>query len=334
MRDMTDSTGADCGELITSLADRRVAAADLASTDPLATIDEVRLLGQPSLEDHLHFVGRNVVDGASMDRAAIADRWREANDYFGELEATEAGIADEIGIRPPEAYLEPLIAETEADPRYSFTFDTFPTEIAMVELDRLVVFQTHITRSFADGQAARLGQPGNPVDLYRFCQPPNATSSLELHEMGRRRYVFSSPSTDLRQHEPVVLRPEQVSDHRTFGPVGAYIGIPVGFGSNFFTGIRYGDRVLLHNGYHRAFAMRARGVRHAPCIIQTVTRRDEVEVAAKRQVADDTAFYFAAARPPLLKDFFDERLAENFKVYSTRKVIEVTFDVREFNVLA
>ncbi|MEM8949182.1 MAG: hypothetical protein AAGA21_24615 [Pseudomonadota bacterium] len=332
---MTDPTGAEGDDLMPGLADQLTAAAGMVSIGPSPTAEEVRLLGQPSLDDHLHFVGRHVVDGASMDRAAVADRWRQANDRYGELETTEAGIADEIDILPPEPYLAPLIEETEADPRYNYTFDTFPTEIAMVELDRLVVFQTHITRSFADGQAERLVRPGNLVELYRFCQPlPGAASSIEFREMGRRHYVFSSPSTDLRQHEPVVLRPEQVSDHRTFGPVGAYIGIPVGFGSNFFTGIRYGDRVLLHNGYHRAIAMRMRGITHAPCIIQTVTRRDELEVAAKRQVADDPAFYFAAARPPLLKDFFDARLAESFEVYATRKMIEVTFDVREFSVLA
>ncbi|MEM7045858.1 MAG: hypothetical protein AAF543_23860 [Pseudomonadota bacterium] len=335
MKDMTDPTGADGGEMTSHLTNPSGSPADKAHRTPPSAVDEIRLLGQPSLEDHLQFVGRHVVDGASMDRASIADRWRAANDCYRGLEVTEDGIADEIDIQPLPAYLAPLITETEADPRYGYTFDTFPTTIAMVELDRLVVFQTHIIRSFADSQAQHLDQPDNPIALYRFCQPPpSAASSIELQEMGRRRYVFSSPSTDLRQHEPIVLRPEQVSDHRTFGPVGAYIGIPVGFGSNFFTGIRYGDRILLHNGYHRAFAMRSRGVTHAPCIIQTVTRRDELEVAAKRQVADDPAFYFAAARPPLLKDFFDERLAESFKVYATKKMVEVTFDVRDFTVMA
>ena len=87
--------------------------------------------------------------------------------------------------------------------------------------------------------------------------------------------------------------------------MSAIVGLPVGFGSNFFTAIRHEDRVLLHNGYHRAYAMRALGITHAPCIIQTVTRRDELEVAAKEQVADNPGFYFGTARPPLLKDFFD-----------------------------
>ena len=145
---------------------------------------------------------------------------------------------------------------------------------------------------------------------------------------------FSSVSTDLRRHEPVLLQPEQVTGHRTFGPVSAYVGLPVGFGSNFFTGIAYGDRILLHNGYHRAYAMRARGITHAPCIIQKVTRRDEIEVAAKQDVADDPAFYFASKRPPLLKDFFDPKISTVFEVHQTKKMIEVTFEVRDFEVRA
>ncbi|MGI9510988.1 MAG: hypothetical protein ACR2QJ_16730, partial [Geminicoccaceae bacterium] len=206
---------------------------------------------------------------------------------------------------------------------------------AMVELDRLVIYQTHLRQSYADSLGQRLGEVTDALAFYRFCQPPAGSSApVDMHQVGRRRYVFSSVSTDLRQHAPVLLRPEQVSGHRTFGPVSAYVGLPIGFGSNFFTAIAYRDRVLLHNGYHRAYAMRARGITHAPCIIQTVTRRDEIEVAAKREVADDPAFYFASKRPPLLKDFFDPKISAVFDVHQTRKSIEVTFEIRDFDVLA
>ncbi len=295
--------------------------------------NELRLLGQPSLQDHLSFVRRDVVDGASISAADAASRWREANDYYHTLEEREAGIADDIDVYDPDPSLAPLIAQTKADPRYGFTFDTFPTKIAMVELDRLVIYQTHVMQAYAASLILRLDQPENLLALYRFCQPPAGSSAaVDVQEIGRRRYVFSSPSTDLRQHEPVLFQPDQVSGHRTFGPVSAYVGLPVGFGSNFFTGIAYGDRVLLHNGYHRAYAMRARGITHAPCIIQTVTRREEIEVAAKRDVADDPAFYFASMRPPLLKDFFDPRISALFEVHRTKKMIEVTFEIKDFEV--
>ena len=308
---------------------------DSDSTETIESVtNEIRLLGQPPLQDHLSFVRHRVVDGASIKAADVADRWREANDHYHALEKNEAGIADEIEVYDPDPMLEPLIAETKADPRFVYTFDTFPTVVAMVELDRLVVYQTHLARAHTESLSKRLGQFNNPLALYRFCQPPAGSSApVDMRQVGRRRYIFSSVSTDLRQHEPVLFRPEQVSGHRTFGPVNAYVGIPIGFGSNFFTGIAYGDRVLLHNGYHRAYAMRASGITHAPCIIQTVTRRDEIEVAAKRDVADDPAFYFASKRPPLLKDFFDPKISAVFEVYRSKKMIEVTFEIRDFDVL-
>ncbi len=317
------------------LEDGPLQADGVSTADTANLTNEIRLLGQPSLQDHLSFVRRHVVGGASIDAADVAGRWREANDHYRTLEQNEAGIADEIEVHDPDPILEPLMAETMADPRYDYTFDTFPTEIAMVELDRLVIYQTHLTQAYTDSLVERLDRPENPTALYQFCQPPEGSSaSVDLQEIGGRRYVFSSVSTDLRRHESVLLHPEQVSGHRTFGPVSAYVGLPIGFGSNFFTGISYGDRILLHNGYHRAYAMRACGITHAPCIIQTVTRRDEIEVAATRQVADDPSFYFASKRPPLLKDFFDPTIASVFNVHATKKMIEVTFEIRDFEVRA
>ncbi|MGI9510310.1 MAG: hypothetical protein ACR2QJ_13305, partial [Geminicoccaceae bacterium] len=141
------------------------------SAAPVANVtSERRLLGQPSLQDHLSFVRDDVVGGHSIDAAAIAGQWREANDHYHMLEENEAGIADEIELFDPDPVLEPLIAETEADPRYVYTFDTFPTEIAMVELDRLVIYQTHLRQSYADSLGQRLGEVTDALAFYRFCQ--------------------------------------------------------------------------------------------------------------------------------------------------------------------
>ncbi len=106
----------------------------------------------------------------------------------------------------------------------------------------------------------------------------------------------------------MLLRPDQIVGHKAFGPISAVVGLVVGYGSNFLTVIRSDNRMVLHNGYHRACALRAAGFTHAPCVIQTVTRRDELDIAAAQAVVDDPAFYFKAKRPPLLKDFFDPRI--------------------------
>ncbi len=132
----------------------------------------------------------------------------------------------------------------------------------------------------------------------------------------------------------MLLRPDQIRDHETPNPISGVVALAVGFGSNFLTAIRQGEdgRVLLHNGYHRAYALRALGITHAPCIIQTVTTPDELGIAVTAKVAQDPDFYFASARPPLLKDFFDPKIRMVHRIYKTLKMIEIEFEVREHYV--
>ena len=110
------------------------------------------------------------------------------------------------------------------------------------------------------------------------------------------------------------------------------LALVVGYGSNFLSVIRWEDRMVLHNGYHRAVALRAAGFTHAPCIVQDVTRRDELDLTAASTVAGDPAFYFRAPRPPLLKDFFDPRLRTVLHTRRAERFVEVSFEVKDYTV--
>jgi hypothetical protein len=180
-----------------------------------------------------------------------------------------------------------------------------------------------------------LGPALDPEALFHFCQPPTDTEApVKVRKVGSDRYVFTSESTDFRPQKPVLLRPDQIRDHKSSGPVSGVVGLVIGYGSNFLTAVRWGEegRAVLHNGYHRAYAMRAAGITHAPCIVQTLTRPDDLGLIGAKKVADDQDFYFASARPPLLKDFFDPKIRKVHQIYKTLKTIEVEFKIREFYV--
>jgi hypothetical protein len=144
--------------------------------------------------------------------------------------------------------------------------------------------------------------------------------------------VFCSESTDFCFQESVLLHPDQITGYENFGPLAGVAGVAVGFGSNFLNVIHDDDsgRLLLHNGYHRACALRAMGITHAPCIIQTVTRRDELDISADSNVAKSPGYYFNAPRPPLLKDYFDPKIRKVLPVKRMIRMIEVNLDVKEF----
>lgn len=297
-------------------------------------LEEIVILGQPSLQQHLDFVREIVVGGAEADPRAVWAEWQRVNDIYHELELSEANLADEAECLDLDPALEPLAEALRADPHVRRTFDTLPTRIAMVELDRLVIFQTQVTRQFIDAIRARLGARPDPQALFRLCLPVGPREMpIEIRQAGSRRWTFASESTDLRFLEAELLRAGEISGHASYGPVGGVIGLFVGFGSNLLNVVRSDGRMVLHNGYHRACALRAMGITHAPAIVQTVTRRAELAVAATQKVNDDAAFYFKAARPPLLKDFFDPRLSRILPVRRTRKVVEVSFETRIYEVV-
>jgi hypothetical protein len=295
--------------------------------------DELWLLGQPPLRDYLDFVQASVEGGADMDPRALTDEWRAANDRYYELERSEAGIADRAECLELPAAMRPLADELAALASFRATCDCLPTSFGMVELDKLVVYQPHVTLPFAEGLRARLTPPPDAAGLFRFCQPlERRDPPVKVRRLGDRQYQFVSDSTDFRFHKAVLLRPDQVVGVDSFGPIGAIVGLMVGFGSNLFSVIRSDRRLLLHNGYHRAYALRAAGFTHAPAVIRTVTRRDELALVASQAVVDEPAFYFAAKRPPMIKDFFDPSISRSLPVRRMEKLIEVSFEHEEFDV--
>ena len=59
-----------------------------------------------------------------------------------------------------------------------------------------------------------------------------------------------------------------------------------------------------------------------------MTRKDELKLTVDDTVAGDPEFYFASRRPPLLKDFFDRRLAKRLNILPMTNHVEVEIKVR------
>ena len=303
------------------------------NTAPSNIREEYWLLGQPSLSDFVSYV-RKAVDGAD-DTATrdLVDAWRAANDVYAELETDEAGIADEVECLDLPDEMLPLADELSRTEPFRRAFDKMPTTFGLVELDKIVVSQRRVTRPFVEELAARLSPRPGPAGLFRFCHPMDRQDPpVRMRRLSGQRFLFMSDSNDLRFHETAFLQPDRIAGYERFGPVSAVLGLVVGYGSNFLSLVRSDDRMVLHNGYHRAVALRAAGFTHAPCVIQSVTRRDELELTAASAVAEDAAFYFRAGRPPLLKDFFDPRIRTILRTRRAERFVEVSIEVKDYTV--
>lgn len=287
------------------------------------------LLGQPSLEDYLDFVRGRVVGGDRIARTTIIEDWRAANDRFHDLRVTEAGAADGHEPAPLDPDMAPLAESLRADPLFIEACSSFPGEIMMAQLDRLVVYQPHIAVDYAERRAILLRQQKDAAAIFRHCLPRERSQPpVRIQRLARDRYLFTSPSTDLRPHASTLLNAAQAAGVDSSGPIAGIIGLIVGYGTNFLSGIAFNGRLLLHNGYHRAYSLRAAGITHAPMLVRSVSSVEELCVAAVERVADDVGHYFASPRPPMLKDYFDGALAKRHAAYPSRTAVEVEFKMR------
>jgi hypothetical protein len=289
----------------------------------------VWLLGQPHLSDYLDFVRDKVVGGDRMSPRRLADEWRAANDHYHELETAEAGIADTAQCLPLPKALRPLAKALDRYRYFRDTYDTLPTEIRMVELSKLIASQSSVSCGFSGALARGLGASPEPEALFHFCLPTERPQpAVRARKVASDRWQFTSDSTDFRLHRALVLDPAQIADLATFGPAAQVLAFPVGFGSNFLSVVKSDSRLLLQNGYHRAYTLLAAGITHAPAVVQTVTRKDELHLAANEEVVSNASFYFLAARPPLLRDYLDPRIGKKLLVHRMQTTIEIEVKTR------
>ncbi len=291
------------------------------------------LLSRTTLEDFLEFMSSWPVDAASLDRKQLADEWRAASDHMKKLRTVEAGWADRPVIGPLPESMEPLFEQVERDPIFQKAFSEVECEIGMVELDKLVVSQKLVSKAHLERLMTQLGPEPAPEAVFRFCLPyDHPTIPHRAGRVADREFAFVSDSNDLRFLEAVLLRPDQVVGYQANGPIAGVIALVVGYGSNYLNVLSVNGRLILNNGNHRACALRALGLKHAPCVIQKITREDELDTLAPGAVRRNRDFYLKNPRPPVIKDYFNPQLSRVVSVGLTTRHVRVSYSIEEMDM--
>jgi hypothetical protein len=299
------------------------------------TDDYIYLTGRPTLRQFLNFVRNRSAQGHRADVGALTDEWRAAAACLTKLEKSEAGWADHPVIEDLPSSLDAQRDEFLRQPLVQHGFNTLPTQLGMVELDRLVVYQHHIDLGHCERLKQRLGLSPDAAAIFRLCLPADPTPPPARWARAHRdTYVFASPSNDLRFLGVMPLESENVTGCTSPGTLAGVVGLAVGFGSNFLSLISAYDRLILHNGSHRAYTLRSMGITHAPCIIQHVYSREELNLVASSAVTNRPELFVRQPRPPLLKDYFDSSLHQIIPVVRRLRQVTVKFQIEESYVPA
>jgi hypothetical protein len=287
--------------------------------------ENLYLIGRPTLKQFLRFVKYNAIHAPGS--GDLVEEWQAANRVVCALEKEEAGLADNPSFEPVDPSNE-LLLEFLQVPLVRHSFNTVPTEVAYVDLDRMVVYQHHIDLTFVEQLKRKIGPSPSEEEIFRTCLPcAPSIPPVKWTRSHRDTFVFMSPSDDMRFLGAMPLEADNIKDYPPPGNLAGVIGLAVGFGSNFLNAIYTEKRLILNNGSHRAYALRDLGIKRVPCIVQHVSSRDELSVLACTAVTDAPNFFLQDPRPMMLKDYFDPRLRKVMSVRRRLRQVTVKFDV-------
>ena len=295
------------------------------------TNPHVLLVGHPPVTEFLGYVATQTLEGRDGDEGALMDAWRRGNDHLLALAETESGYADGIEFGEMPAELAPLVARALADPVMRRDYALAPVSIEWIELDRLVVHQKHINLAFVDELLVEIGDSPSPARIFEFALPYERRRDppVQAGQVGEASWTFRSVSNDFRILSAELLEPEQVSGLKPGGIPSKFVALRLGYGSNYVSALSVGSRLVLHNGSHRAYALRAAGQTHAPCLVQHVSRHEELRaiVGDGHPLMAQGENALTTERPPLFKDYFDEELRMIVNVPASVRQVQVGFNL-------
>jgi len=301
-----------------------------AAPQPAQNLDEeLCLMGVTRMDDFIEFVHERAVGGREMARGELADMWRDAAAAYKDLQTAEAGAADKPGILPMPPALQAHTARLSGLANFRSTFSEVPVAFGMVELDKLIVTQQHLTQSSIAPMLAAFKAPLSDAELGALCLPLTADASgFRVALANDEESMFIADNHDARFLGAQIIDPARIEGFSVNGHAKAVVALTVGYTTNVLNVVRYGQRIVLNNGYHRAFALRRLGVTHAPCLIQVCAHWEDVGLAGGGEMYENGPAYFSTARPPLLRDFTNPQLTRSFVTTRLRKGLRLSYDFR------
>jgi hypothetical protein len=222
----------------------------------------------------------------------------------------DVGLEGVVVDAPPElrAHQEELAA---INPRLAGLFKR-GLRLALVDLRRVCALQQAV---YTDGEFPDI-DVGDVRALAEWTLRQAGNPLLDVHYNGRRRaWTISVQDPNIR----IVKHIRTELEH------GVGLGFEIRqFGSSL-QAVRFRDRFLLVDGYHRAFALLSRGVNLVPGLVGGTDSAEELRELAAGLGLD----VVLGPRPPMLPDFLDDEVAAEVETPEGPRVLVVeAMDIR------
>lgn len=297
----------------------------MTTSEPLESKSSLRdlylfaMANRHEFSSHLRMHG---VEDAIDQHAKLLLQWESIQDEVQEVLNHEKGIAETIAVNPIHEEFQEVVRCYTSDPLFIKTFGSISTTVVMVEIDKLVAAQRNVNLDQVDRIVQSLPNEPKLRDIFPLALNPMGMAVQINHlETDRMSHIFTSASQDLRflgSFKKVVT--ETDLGFALYGgfPVTAVISF-IGFGNACINAYRVGRRVVLHNGFHRVYALRQLGFKEIPMVLQNVQNPAIEFPSVVSSLPRD--YLLGAPRPAIMADFFRERFTTKIRMRRKMRVV-------------
>ena len=228
------------------------------------------------------------------------------------VEARPAFAAPTDAVKPLPAELAHHIDLLRAHPESGNTIAQMG-EPRLVDLGQVIGAQKQIVVGEAMDRVAGAAAT-DLLGIARVTMPLPRREPISWNfDAQRNAFVLSSPNHNLR----VVGHFNSTVGGEVPGVLFDSFGFALAYQRSYMQVVAIGGRLLLRDGYHRAYGLLRAGIRHVPAFVREFSGWEEANLPAgllPREVC-------LGARPPLLTDYIDDTVAIDRWVPRTSKVI-------------
>ena len=174
----------------------------------------------------------------------------------------------------------------------------------IVDLRRVASVQPVV---FTDGWNAQIAADANAsmLDLATITIPaPGEGSPIRVTQSGSS-FCIQSPNPNLRIASPAT------------DPNAGVFGFMVQLSPSVMQVVKVGNRLLLRDGYNRAYALLRRGIHTVPCLYREWPSQQDLGIPSGML----SPSVYLGDRPALLPDFLDDDVAADVSTPAARKMI-------------
>jgi hypothetical protein len=237
------------------------------------------------------------------------DRYLEAREA---LEASSNRSIDPA-VNDIESVHQNHLYQVSSTPIFQQSFQGLNWSFKTVEIDKIVCFQQWVDLDYVGELAKSLPATPDSSSVVKFCLPIGFPVQAGMNIDAQSSAITISSKTP----------------HLAVGGLGVNQAAPgtapsvvftLGVNANYVQVVKYEGRHFIKNGYHRAYALRERGVSAVPCVYAEVS--DYAMTGANRPgfFSRETIM---SARPPTIPDFFDNTVSADIKIQPTMNVIRI-----------